>query len=195
MGVAMFMFCIGASTVIKYNQQYNHNRNLMIIKRGFINFIKLGCFSMLITIITFIFIPDKYIYFGALHCLSLISILHIPFVLMNSPSLTFIIACCMIIYGKVFGLFPLEAPVGFETLDLMLWFNNLAYSLIGVSFAQYKIHQFLQKRINNDKYCLKDYFHENNVFCFLGRYSFLIYILHQAILFPIIIFIKNYIVG
>jgi uncharacterized membrane protein len=176
-GVGMIMFCVGISSAVQNIPNFKYNK---IIPR----IIKLFSISLIITIVTFAMFPSVYIYFGALHCITLVSVLHLPFLFF--PRLSILAAIGVFAYQGFVGDFPLEVPVFQSTLDHMPWFENFGYLLFGIFCFSIGVHRstYLTR-------CLwgmgKPGIHlEESVFPFLGRHSFKIFILYQIVLYPII---------
>lgn len=149
-------------------------------------------FGLLITFATWILFPNQVVVFGILHLIGTATILAIPFVVLKmKPYIPFGfgVICILIsplleyIRGPAF-LIPLGIrPVGFATLDyepLIPWFGVM---LIGVTLGMYLYR--------NGKRCT---FLEKlpampgilSPFCFLGRHSLAVYLIHQPIIFGIL---------
>ena len=176
-GVGMIMFCVGISSYVQNKDGIKWHKIVSRIKKLFL-------VSLAISIATFLLLPEAFIYFGAIHCITLVSILHLPF--LRFPQLAIVGSVGIFLYKALFGDFPLEVPVFRATVDHMPWFGNLGYLLFGIFCGHIGIH-----RSTHYVRCLwgflKPGIHlEDTVFPFLGRHSLFIFIAHQVVLFPIV---------
>lgn len=176
-GVGMIMFCVGISSFVQNEHGVRWIKIFSRIK-------KLILVSLGITVVTYIMFPDQYVYFGAIHCITLVSILHLPF--LNYPYLAIIGTIFIFSYKAILGDFPLEVRVFRATVDHMPWFENLGYLLFGVFCGYMRVHQ-----ATHYVRCLWGGFTpgmhlEKSVFPFLGRHSLFIFIVHQVVLFPLV---------
>ena len=136
-----------------------------------------------------VFIPDRPIFFGVLHCIGLSIILSIPFLKFRCYNL--IIANIIILAGLIIGQFSIENPtiihiaIGLHqtniyshTVDyfpLLPWFGGC---LFGIALGD-----FLYKG-NRRKFNLPDIskYKPVTMFSWLGQHSLVIYLLHQPII-------------
>jgi uncharacterized membrane protein len=176
-GVGIIMFCVGISS-------YVQNRVTIQWRKIFSRIKKLVLVSFCITAVTYIFLPDEFIYFGAIHCISLVSILHLPF--LKFPQFAIIGSGAIFSYKAFIGDFPLEVKVFRSTVDHMPWFENLGYLLFGIFCGYMGMHQathFIRCMWGR----LQPGIHlEDTVFPLLGRHSLFIFIAHQVVLFPLV---------
>lgn len=176
-GVGIIMFCIGISS---YVQNAEHMQWGKIKSRIF----KLFSVALGISVATYIFLPDEFIYFGAIHCITLVSILHLPFLIY--PQYAIWGTLFIFSYKGFIGDFFLEVQVFRNTVDHMPWFENLGYLLFGVFAGHmqvYKASYYMR--------CLwgrgaPGVHMEDSIFPFLGRHSLLIFVAHQVVLFPVV---------
>jgi uncharacterized membrane protein len=194
-GTAMiFIILVGISLTLSFNRIKNKlNQSQIIlkyIKRGLIIF----GFGLIITLITWLFIRENFIVFGVLHFIGLAIILAVPFFRFRYLNLLLgigIILAGFILRTQTFDFYWLLwlgfIPSKFTTVDyfpLLPWFGVV---LIGIFIGNllYSDH----KR----KYNLNDYSEQFVVkfFCFLGRYSLIIYLLHQIIIVGVIYLFFN----
>ena len=176
-GVGIIMFCVGISS-------YVQNRGSIRWDKIFSRIKKLFTVSVCITAVTYIFLPDEFIYFGAIHCITLVSILHLPF--LRYPQFAIVGTVAIFSYKAFLGDFPLEVKVFRSTVDHMPWFENLGYLLFGIFCGHMGVH-----RATHYIRCLWGGFTpglhlEDSVFPFLGRHSLFIFIAHQVVLFPLV---------
>ena len=176
-GVGIIMFCVGISSFVQNKDGVKWNKIFSRIK-------KLILVSLGITVVTYIFLPDEFIYFGAIHCIKLVSILHLPF--LKYPQLAIFGSVMIFSYKAFLGDFPLEVKVFRSTVDHMPWFENLGYLLFGISCGFFGVHRAthyircLWGRLSAGIHL------EDTVFPYLGRHSLMIFIAHQVVLFPLV---------
>ncbi len=186
-----FLFLTGVSLILAHFESIKW-------RKFFRRFIIIFTAAMFITLVTYLIFPYMFVYFGILHAIAIFSILALPF--LRAPIwLIFIIA--LIIYLMPFfisspifnqpalsfiGLWQ-EPPL---TGDLVPIFPSFAIVLFGMVFMRlvlkYNILHYLSK-ISADKFGLKQIAN-------IGRWSLIIYLLHQpillSVLYPLSIYLK-----
>jgi uncharacterized membrane protein len=186
----LFLLLVGISLTLSYGRVKNtvtlNQLRIKYLKRGGENF-GLG---LLITLATWIYPHNGFIVFGVLHCIGVSILLAYPFIRFRTPALIIGGACIAIgvlLLATVTVGFPWllwlgVVPKQFSTLDyfpLLPWFGVV---LIGI-FLGNSLYQ------NNSRtFALKDYSRStvSRFLCFLGRYSLIIYLLHQLIIVGIL---------
>jgi len=176
-----FLLLVGISLTLSINRRDDHN--LWFVKRGLFIF-GLG---ILITAFTFLFFKEGLIFFGVLHLIGASIILAIPFakhIYANILTGLAVIAAGIYLQTLTFD-FPYFLWLGFfypvTTFDyypLLPWFGVI---LIGIAFGNvlYKNGE----RIIELKDC-------DNIISKLGKYSLLIYFIHQPILFGLLMLLS-----
>ena len=176
-----FLLLVGISLTLSVNRRDDHN--LWFVKRGLFIF-GLG---ILITAFTFLFFKEGLIFFGVLHLIGASIILAIPFakhIYANILTGLAVIAAGIYLQTLTFD-FPYFLWLGFfypvTTFDyypLLPWFGVI---LIGIAFGNvlYKNGE----RIIELKDC-------DNIISKLGKYSLLIYFIHQPILFGLLMLLS-----
>ena len=184
-GVGIMLMTMGMAS-------YVQNHEGIKWKKVLTRFGQLVVVSILISIVTYFVLPDEWIYFGAIHCIAVLSIVHLPFVVYPQFS----------IFGAIFitlhylfykPKFFLDVPQWRVTADYMPWFSNLGFVLVGIFLAHMGLHN--TTRLPR---CLWGKFRpgirwDDTIFPFLGRHSLFIFIAHQVILFPLIKIIAMFI--
>ena len=183
----MFLFLIGISLTISFSRvQKNSSRE--IYKKYFIRGSRLFFLGILITIITWFLFNSGTIYFGVLHLIGISIIIATP--LLRFKKLNLLLGISLIIIGiylqgLVFD-FPWLLwlgfiPYGFYTLDyfpLLPWFGVV---LLGMFFGKVLYpngkRRFNIREVDNPI---------TNFFCFLGRYSLYVYLIHQPVIMAIL---------
>ncbi|MFA6268535.1 MAG: heparan-alpha-glucosaminide N-acetyltransferase, partial [archaeon] len=69
----LFLLLVGVMLAVGA-ERHNKNYSLHFVKRG----IKIFCAGLLVTIVTFIFFPQNFVYFGILHLIGVSIIISIP---------------------------------------------------------------------------------------------------------------------
>lgn len=185
-----FLLLVGISLTLSYARVQDvlttSQLRMKYLKRGLMIF-GLG---LLITLVTWMYPHDGFIVFGVLHCIGLSILLAYPFVRSSFPALC-IGALCVIV--GLFLLFTVTVdfpwllwlgfvPHSFYTLDyfpLLPWFGVV---LIGIFLGN-----TLYKN-NTRTFTIPDHsrFIVSRLLCLLGRYSLIIYLVHQLIIVGIL---------
>jgi uncharacterized membrane protein len=186
---SIFILLTGVSLTISYNKIKNHFSSFEItikyLKRGS----KIFLLGLVISLITYWYIPERFVVFGVLHCIGTSIILSIPFIRLKF--LNALVGLSIIILGIYLRIFTFDfhwllpfgfVPQLFYTVDyfpLLPWFGVV---LLGITLGNmYYTDGKRTFQLKNES---------NNIIvrkmCFLGRNSLLIYFIHQPILFAII---------
>lgn len=186
----VFLLLVGISLTLSYSRaKQTHTKaqlRIKYLKRGS------GIFGlgMLVTLVTWVYPHDGFIVFGVLHCIGISILLAYP--LISSRALAFLVGVLCIGIGVLLQNmvtvdFPWLLWIGFVprqfyTLDyfpLLPWFGVV---LIGIVLGN-TLYQNDTRR-----FTIKEYSHNpvSRLFCFLGRYSLLIYLLHQLLIVSVL---------
>ena len=187
----IFIFLVGISLTLSYSRAElklkNPKKSLFpkYLKRG----IKIFALGLLITLATWLFIPEEFIVFGILHFIGIAIILEYPF--LGKKYTNLILGIIFIIAGLVLAQFTVNYPwllwLGlkpgvFITVDyfpLLPWLGVVSLGL----FAGNTIYSGYKRRYKLPDLS-KNYL--TRIFTFLGRHSLLIYLIHQPILIVIL---------
>jgi uncharacterized membrane protein len=151
------------------------------LKRG----LKIFSLGLLITLVTWIFIPQEFIIFGVLHFIGIAIILAYPF--MKQKYINLILGISIITLGIYLGSLTFNfnwlvwlgfIPNDLQTVDyfpIIPWFGVVLLGIFfgGIFYKNYK-RQFKIPDLSK-RYTVK-------TFSFLGRNSLIIYLIHQPIL-------------
>lgn len=187
----VFIFLAGVSLTLSYSKvkdSVTQNELFMkYLKRG----LKIFSWGLIITIVTWIFLRDGFIAFGILHFIGLSIILAYPFIKYRYRNL--MLGILFILTGWFIAKFSFDfywlfwlgfEPHYFYTFDyfpLLPWFGVI---LIGIFFGNTFYTQYGRKfKIPK----LSDFIFIR-LFCFLGRHSLIIYLIHQPILIALLYF-------
>ena len=188
---ALFFILLGTCLIVSKNRKMlnpkynNYLYNKHLVFRG----LKiLGC-GIAISIVTLIFIPDRPIFFGVLHCIGLSLILSIPFVRFKSYNILF--ALIILISSLFIGNLTLEDPSIFH-LAIGIHYSNIAqhtvdyfplipwfgFCLLGIALGN------IFYKDNKRQFNLPDIsrYKSFTVFSWLGKHSLAIYLFHQPII-------------
>lgn len=186
-----FLLIVGISLTICYNKKKNNIPQSKIyvdmVKRG----AKIFSLGLLITAITWISIPERFVIFGILHCIGICIIISLPFISYIRLNLT--LGSIMILSGFVLRAYTFDVsfllpfgfvPYPFVTIDyfpLLPWFGVV---LFGIALGNYVYPQG-QRRFQiidalNFRFPQK--------ICFIGRHSLPIYLVHQPLILGFIFF-------
>lgn len=177
---SIFIFMSGVAAHISYENN-KEKLTMKYIIRG----MKLLFFAILITLFTYVFVPQKTIFFGILHFFAVTSFLIPIFIKYNKLNM---IAGLSIILSGVYlqqqdfnfsYLFWLGfVPENFSTFDYFPLIPWLGVILIGVYYGRY----ILEKTAN-----IKFKSKFSSIFIFLGKHSLTVYLIHQPALVLLLI--------
>lgn len=184
----IFIMLVGVSLLLSYSRVENILTKkalyLKYAKRGFTIF----CLGLFITVVTWFFVGDGFVVFGVLHCIGLSIILAFPF--LRFRYLNLILGVLLILFGIILRNMVFDfnwlvwlgfIPSGFYTIDyfpLLPWFGVV---LVGIFLGNGLYNNYKRVFILRDFSVLKPV----RFFCFLGRYSLIIYFLHHLVLLSI----------
>jgi len=187
----MFFLLVGISLVVskKKIEQKEIIDEKELDKRLIFRGLKILGLGVIFTILTLIFIPEKPIFFGVLHCIGLSIILSVPFLKYRRFNLLFVITILFASY-MVSG-YTMENPtilhlalgihqanIGSYTIDyfpLLPWFG---ISLLGIIIGDCLYSG------NERKFKIPDLsrYRPIKIFQWCGQHSLIIYLLHQPII-------------
>ena len=188
----IFIFLVGVSLTLSYSRtqisvknQEKTNLFQKYLKRGVIIFFM----GLLITLATWLIIPQDFIVFGILHFIGIAIILEYPF--LNKKYLNLVLGIVFIILGFIIAQFTVSYPwliwLGlkpsvFITVDYFPLLPWLGVVSLGI-FAGKILYTDYERRYN-----LPDLSSNflTNLFSYLGRNSLLIYLIHQPILITVL---------
>ena len=172
-----FLFCVGYSLALSHPKSIDWGS-------FFIRWRKLAIASLCISLLTYLVYPSKWIYFGILHHISLVSLLLLLFLRVKLLALALGLYLLLPYWLDALGLCQ------FAPSSLYFWLSNCHYpqvllwaptldfislvpwsgaSLIGVGMSYFNLHEkLLLPRIGVVEY--------------LSRHSFEIYLIHQPVL-------------
>lgn len=186
-----FIFLMGLSLTLSSSREELSGNYLHrdLFKKYFMRGIKIFSLGLLITLTTWIFIPQEFIIFGILHFIGISIVLAYPFI--KRRYINLILGIVIILTGIYletlnFGFSWLMwlgfVPSTLQTVDyfpILPWFGVV---LLGIFFGRllYKNYQRQFKLPDLSSNLLV------RIFSFLGRNSLIIYLIHQPILIVIL---------
>lgn len=185
---SLFIFVAGVSLSLSYSSGRKDPMHYFI--RG----AKLFGIGLVITCVTYIFVPYAYIRFGILHFIGIATILSFPF-LKRSSLLNIILGMLSIIAGfwlkEVYVTYPYLLwlgikPYSFYTLDYFPIFPWFGAILFGIAAGNFFYPQHKRRWDIKGK--------ETDALRFpaiIGSHSLLIYLLHQPVLLSLILLFEK----
>ena len=184
----IFIFLVGVSLSLSYSRtilsaSYGSQKDLVFkyLKRG----LKIFGYGLIITAVTWVFIGEGFIIFGILHLIGMAIILEYPFLKRKYANLflgIIFIAAGIYLMSFRFDFYGLLwigfTPYNFYTIDyfpLLPWLGVVSLGIF-LGNALYEDYTRRFKLPDFSKHAIV------KVSGFLGRYSLLIYIIHQPIL-------------
>ena len=186
----IFIFLVGVSLSVSFSRtkKIHKDRNKLFIKylrRG----LKIFSWGLIITLVTRIFLGKAFVIFGILHLIGISIILAYPFLKLRYWNLLIGLICIFLgayLRGFAFDFYWLSwlgfKPAQFYSVDyfpLLPWFGVV---LIGIFFGNLFYSDYSRR------FQLVDlsFFSGIKVFCFLGKHSLLIYLLHQPLIIAVL---------
>jgi len=187
---SLFILLFGVSLTLKYQhlQSKSTTKNplpLIFIYRG----VKIFFLGLIITFVTYLLIPDRFIIFGILHFIGIALLISYPF--LRHVKENIVLGVIIIIFGWVIRQIGVDfswglpigfIPYGFSTVDYFPLFPWFGVVLLGIALGN-TIYKNGKRQFHLSKKWLQC---PVPLFCFLGRNSLIIYFFHQPILFALI---------
>ncbi len=132
--------------------------------------------ATVISLATYTFFPNNWIYFGTLHAIAVVSVFSLPF--LKRPWEALVVGLCLFIPSIVYDVTIPWISLNHSSWDYISPFPWLGASLLGIFAAHKKIYLIdfprntLIKSLN-----------------YLGKHSLFIYLVHQPILFGLLMLI------
>lgn len=185
MTAGLFILLVGVSLSLSYSQVKIQGREdrifIRLLKRGFWIF-SLG---MVVTVVTYLLVRERFIVFGILHFIGISIILAYPFLRLKAMNLGLGAAAIGLgLYLQSLS-FPYPwllwlglAPDGFYTLDYIPLFPWFGVVLVGIFLGNSLYGDYRRRFILPDPSGSA----LPAALCFLGRNSLLIYLIHQPLI-------------
>jgi uncharacterized membrane protein len=184
----MFFLLVGICQAVNNNKYQNQPKKMYLrtMQRG-LWVLNLG---MLLTLLTCVFLPDRPIMFGVLHCIGCCIIISAPFLRFKSKNMVF--AIMIITAGLLIGMYAaVENPnilqlaagfhqsnIGQHTIDYFPILPWLGVCLLGIALGN------ILYKDNKRRFPIPDLseYKPTKLFSWLGQHSLAIYLLHQPII-------------
>lgn len=168
-----FLFCVGLSLHYGHFEKFQKNA---FLKR----LLKLFVAALTISIVTFFSFPLSWIYFGTLHCIFAGSLLGIWFVYHRKSA--FVLMIIILLGQYVFGydiawVSSITNKFSMDFIPIYPWFWVI---LLGILLAPYLQKFDLLMKIRSTE-----------TLDFLGRHSLMIYLIHQPLIFGLLMLVKQ----
>ncbi len=164
--VFLFLFAVGVALTLAHK---NGIKWKAFIKR----LLLIVFWAIIISVATYYFFPTNWIYFGTLHSIAVVSVMSLPF--LKRPWESLVIGLCLFIPSIVWDYNLPWIQLAHSSWDYISPFPWVGASLLGIFAAHKGIHRLdfpnnrLVKSLN-----------------YLGRHSLFIYLIHQPILFGLL---------
>jgi len=162
--VTLFLLPMGLAMELGFKGKINWKR---VLRR----FLKIGGWAILISISTYFAFPDKWIYFGTLHCIAVCSILATFFLGRKKLS---IVTSLVILVPLLFGFQWPWIKLSHASMDYIPALPWLGVVLLGMVLVHFRFHFLRVPNLPGKKLLL-----------FFGQHSLVIYLVHQPILFAL----------
>ena len=185
---SIFLFLVGVSLSLSHSRavlsgayQIEGSMLSKYLKRG----LKIFCLGLLITMATWLFIPQDFIVFGVLHFIGIAIILEYPF--LNRKYLNLLLGIIFLVTGILLAQYTFSfpwflwlglQPTGFITVDyfpLLPWLGVVSLGL----FAGGILYNNYQRRFSIPDLSSHIF---TKFLSFLGHHSLIIYLIHQPVL-------------
>jgi uncharacterized membrane protein len=185
-----FLFVLGVSLTLRYSRLKSHLSGWPLFRKFLLRGVKIFAWGMVVTVVTYFALGHGYVIFGILHLLGLSTVLAYPFLRSRWASLV----AAIVVIGLGIYVSDLRSP-----LPWLLWLGVMqtnrymvdfypvlpwsGVALLGV-FAGLTLYPG-----GIPRFTLPDLTQKAPVrgLTFLGRHALLIYLVHQPILFAVLI--------
>jgi len=188
----LFFLLVGMCIVVSYNRKinkpsYNQKKyNQHCVLRG----LKIFSLGMALTTITLLFMPDRPIFFGVLHCIGFCIILSALFIKIK-PSYALLCGLIIILISLIMTMYPMENPTIIHLAAGVHQTNIYSYTVdyfpifpwFGVCLVGIALGHWLYKD-NKRRFRMPDLskYKPVSAFSWLGQHSLAIYLFHQPII-------------
>ena len=172
--IGTFLICAGVSLVLLYYKIEKKG----LLQKSFIGIRNLALSALLVTIATYILFPQTYIYFGILHFILMAKLIGIVALRLGGMINLLVGVGILIAFFSIGSWNPFMPYYGvgiipLETLDMVNTVPWLGLFFIGLFLGHYPFYKYLP--------CFNI-----SIIMWMGRKPLLLYLVHQALLFPLV---------
>ena len=188
-GASIFIGLVGVSLVLSYERVKKRFSEKELFLKYVIRGLKIFGLGLVITVVSWWYLGEGFIVFGALHCIGVSIILAFPF--LRFGNLNLLLGVVFVCLGVVLKFVTVDfsyllwlgfKPSGFFTVDyfpLLPWFGVVLLGMfVGRCLYAESIRRFSLKDFSNLGVV--------RVVGFLGRHSLIVYLVHQPVLLVVI---------
>lgn len=170
--VSLFLISSGASLVFAHKLKFDNKKYL-------IRSLKLLLFALIISLSTYLFDRDRWVFMGTLHCLFITGLIGIFFI--QRPKLSLILSCVVLIlvlmgYDTAF----LSRNLGTKSMDFIPPYPWMGMVWFGIFLGHQNLLKYQLKKSKFLSFCQT-----------LSHHSLKIYLVHQPILISLIYGLKK----
>ena len=161
----LFLVCVGISLSIVHKENIRWN---LFKKRIY----KIGCWALIITIVTYKIAPKHFVFFGILHCIAVASLAGIFFV--KRPRLSLLLCFVIVIPDLIFHptIIPVAEWLGVIPMDYIPFYPWFGMVLLGIFLESMGFHRIPLRNTRLTR-----------ALGSMGQHSLKIYLIHRPILF------------
>ncbi|AUN98577.1 DUF1624 domain-containing protein [Bacteriovorax stolpii] len=167
--VFLFLFAVGVALTLAHREGIKW-------KPFFKRLLLIVFWAVVISAVTYKFFPNNWIYFGTLHSIAVVSVMSLPF--LKRPREALIIGLCLFIPSITMDKTIPWIQLPHSSWDYISPFPWVGASLLGI-FAAHKGIQRIEFPQNSLVKSLN----------YLGKHSLFVYLIHQPILFGILMLV------
>jgi uncharacterized membrane protein len=169
--VFLFLVCVGMALSIVHKNGIKWD----LVRR---RLYKIGGWAVAISLITYILFPKNFVFFGALHCIAVTSVVGV--FLVNKPRLSLLLCLVLVIPDLIFRpvLLPISRLLDVTPFDYVPFYPWIGIVLLGIYFEYINFHKIRLQR--------------NSIITALttmGKHSLKIYLIHRPILLGMFFFL------
>lgn len=161
----LFLFCVGASLTLAHQHKIHwraFSQRLLIISLG----------ALIVSLSTYFIYPDRWIYFGTLHCIALSSLAGIAFI--RYPKWGLMTGIILFLLCYPLGILPMWPKLARPSLDNIPFIPWVFFVLLGMNSTHILAKIKLPKIPQGEK------------LIFLSKHSLKIYLLHQPLMLALV---------
>ncbi len=172
-----FLFLVGFSFSLS-DQNFSTN-SILHFRRLLIRVAKIFAAATLVSLVTFFISPNLTVRFGILHMIAFSMLLLLPFSLLKNRLLLLPLSFALVLIGLVIN--PKPSSPTFDYYPLIPWFGIVLLGFVCAENYPARRPQFFTRQPPGFI----------SLFLTLGRHSLALYLLHQPVLFGLLLLFKS----